>query len=287
MGPGSGGVGAGGAPTGKKLREIIRGRGRAAGNAVPDSDDEEEGVPDVDFEYADEDSMAAELAELYSYTEGTDFQLCQRSYEEITSANPDLPKTWTSAPLEVKVRTVQLLLDQLEVAVRNDRLAAARALLYIGQGCWLECQSDAECLENIKENVVILYRQGVFTSFVELLNLEIENSDAASSALRKLAVSLADSVELRVVLSLLYTMTLILRTHPDQELKEGFVKELNTPMVDNELLAIRLLTMVSRFCLGSAPHFPMKKCLLLLWKVLLPSMGGTDKLRDLKTKYRP
>ena len=129
---------------------------------------------------------------------GTDFQLCQRSYEEITSANPDLPKTWTSAQREVKVRTVQLLLDQLEVAVRNDRLAAARALLYIGQGkiiilsshllpfrlkyhafpniftgCWLECQSDAECLENIKENVVILYRQGVFTSFVELLNLEV------------------------------------------------------------------------------------------------------------------
>ena len=81
---------------------------------------------------------------------GTDFQLCQKSYEEITGANPDLPQTWTTAPLAVKVRTIQLLLDQLEVAVRQDRLAAARALLYIGQGCWLECQSDSECLNNIK-----------------------------------------------------------------------------------------------------------------------------------------
>ena len=49
-------------------------------------------------------------------------------------------------------------------------------------------------------------------------------SEAASSALRKLAVSLTDSVELRVVLSLLYTITLVLRTHPDQDLREGFVK---------------------------------------------------------------
>ena len=48
-------------------------------------------------------------------------------------------------------------------------------LLRVVAGCWLECQSDSECLENIKENVVLLYKEGVFTAFVELLNLEIEN----------------------------------------------------------------------------------------------------------------
>ena len=42
------------------------------------SDDEEpEVIPDIDFEYGDEDSMAAELAELYSYSEGTDLQVCR------------------------------------------------------------------------------------------------------------------------------------------------------------------------------------------------------------------
>ena len=61
-------------------------------------------------------------------------QLCQRSFEEITRANPDLPKTWTKAPVKDKVRAIQFFLDQLEVAVRQERLAAARALLYIGQG---------------------------------------------------------------------------------------------------------------------------------------------------------
>jgi len=38
--------------------------------------------PDLEFEYADTDKWAAELAELYSYTEGPEFLMNRKCFEE-------------------------------------------------------------------------------------------------------------------------------------------------------------------------------------------------------------
>jgi len=55
-----------------KLREILR-------RQKQDSEDEES--PDIEFQYDDADSMAAEIAEVYSYTEQPEFALNQAAFE--------------------------------------------------------------------------------------------------------------------------------------------------------------------------------------------------------------
>lgn len=60
-----------------------------------------------------------------------------------------------------------------------------------------ECESEEDLMITARDNIFLLYESGFFVILIELLNLEAENGVAASSALRKPAVSIADSTELR------------------------------------------------------------------------------------------
>ncbi|XP_018330391.1 striatin-interacting protein 1 isoform X2 [Agrilus planipennis] len=245
---------------------------------------------DLDFVYADTDTHANEIAELYSYTEQPEFQLNVKAFED-QMEQYDLPPSWQRLSIPQRKSVIMKLLDQLEVSSKFIRMKAARCILYLAQGCWAEMQSDAEQQQWTRTNIMLMYNLGVFSAFIELFNIEIDNSNAAHSAMRKIAISLADSQDLRVILSVLYIFVEVMRNEKCSELREyeaeveSFYLEL-TSAVGEDLLAVKLLGMVTQFCSGVAPHFPMKKVILLLWKVILFSLGGMETLRQLKAEKR-
>ncbi|XP_006564789.1 striatin-interacting protein 1 isoform X3 [Apis cerana] len=246
---------------------------------------------DLDFIYDDADKHANEIAELYSYSEQSELHVNLTAFEEQMELYKLRP-WWQNLSEAQQKSVIYKLLDQLEVSNKQLRMKAARCILYLAQGCWAEVQSDEEQREWTRKNVMLLYEAGIFPTFVELLNIEITNSRRAASAMRKISVSLDDSTDLRVILSVLYIITEVMR----EEMKnlkhsiyknnvESFKEDLINPYGE-ELLIVKLLGMVTYFCSGAAPHFPMKKVLLLLWKLILVSLGGIDTLRELKKQYR-
>ncbi|CAK1546088.1 unnamed protein product [Leptosia nina] len=246
--------------------------------------------PELDFVYDDCDTQANEIAELYSYTEHPEFQLNVKAFEEIMEEF-NFPPSWQRLTESQRRTIIMKLLEYLDLAVNDIRMRAARCILYLAQGCWAEMQSDAEQAHWARLNIFNLYEMGVFSAFVELLNLEIVRSSTSTVASRKLAESLADSTHLRVILSVLYLITEHMRTESYNEnseyqhLVQLFKEELGTPYGE-ELLPVQLLNMVTHICAGTASHFPMKKVLLLLWKILLVYLGGIKELKDRKMKLR-
>ncbi|KFQ39643.1 Striatin-interacting protein 1, partial [Mesitornis unicolor] len=152
--------------------------------------------PDLEFEYADTDKWAAELSELYSYTEGPEFLLNRKCFEEDFRIHVR-DKKWTELDKNQHRTHAMRLLDGLEVTAREKRLRVARAILYVAQGTFGECGSEAEVQAWMRYNIFLLLEVGTFSALVELLNMEIDNSAACSSAVRKPAISLADSTDLR------------------------------------------------------------------------------------------
>ncbi|CAK9804155.1 Striatin-interacting protein 1 [Anthophora quadrimaculata] len=252
---------------------------------------DEEKSADLDFVYDDTDKHANEIAELYSYSEQSELHVTLTAFEEQMEVYKLRP-WWQNLSETQQKSVIYKLLDQLEVSNKQLRMKAARCILYLAQGCWGEVQSDQEQRSWTRTNVMLLYEAEVFPAFVELLNIEISNSRRAASAKRKISVSLDDSTDLRIILSVLYIMTEVMREETKdlensiyKDHVESFKEELIHPYGE-ELLIVKLLGMVTYFCSGAAPHFPMKKVLLLLWKLILVSLGGIHKLRELKKQYR-
>ncbi|KAF8360723.1 farl-11, partial [Pristionchus pacificus] len=128
------------------------------------------------------------------------------------------------------------------------------------------------------------------------------NMDLSENELRcRRSATLADNENLRVILSCLYHMVesmrrveLIERVMGSAErrtamaaTRQRFLAELDEPVEQIGIpLVMILMDMCPPFYNGQAPHYPMRKVMLLIWKILLALLGGWEDLREKKKEKR-
>ena len=247
-------------------------------------------APDLDFEYADSDSYFHEISELYSYSEVPEFETTKDLFE--TSLDTHYGTTdWFSLPESQKRDYILTLLDQFELIKLQDRTAAVKILLYLAHGNYAPGMDEMSLECYGRENIFLLLDVGVFEATVELLSLEMGQGKGVYEG-SKASITIADNLNLRVCLSLLYVMVETMRrespSDPPEWVKkrELFIKELQNPIVGDHTLTSLLFVMLLSFCNGSMPHYPVKKILILIWKSILAMMGGVSDISELKKQAR-
>ena len=273
------------------LKEVVQGMRGA-----------EEPETDLEFIYADSESCQEELSQFYSYLEQEEVLSSKEAF--LSVAGLLFPDTviWRQLSIGERKVLIQTLLDHLDNANRSKRIRSLQALVYVVQGCWGEASSEEELRGSARKNCFQLLAHGVLPFLCEHLSRVAEHDayEMLSDSQEKLEddqygynePSYQSNPETRCCLDVLYHLVEECRRELDgggeweQEVRERLFQELSDPMTGEENLATLLFSMLLRFCNGSAPSLPVKKVLLLLWKVILTSLGGTDTLSTEKRVAR-
>ena len=85
-----------------------------------------------------------------------------------------MSKPWTELTKDERKVHILRLLNATDVSDHDKRMQTVRCLLYLCQGCFGECQNAEEQVNWTRENIYLLYECGTFSTFCELLSMEIE-----------------------------------------------------------------------------------------------------------------
>ena len=188
------------------------------------------------------------------------------------------------------------LLNSLDLQDTVARTTASHALLYLLQGSFGETSSEREQLAWIQENARMVFELGgiedLFVAcrracwrhdWVSTLPDFVPQNHSSSSSenimtpQEKIDYLESINVEVSVHFSQLYTVIESLRG--DFRLSEAL-------MIMDPPLPNFFLNLVANLREKSIKGFPVKKLVLLTWKSLLASMGGSDALSKCKERVR-
>lgn len=136
---------------------------------------------DLDFVYADCDTLANEISELYSYTEEDDFFENRSCFENLMKHH-GFPFKWTEMNERQRNCVLDGLANTIELSDRKGRTKSVRSTLYLLQGVFGECSQIDEQRQWTNRFVIELYKKEFFQMFVQLLLMEIEYSLSDANA---------------------------------------------------------------------------------------------------------
>ncbi|KAF9909840.1 Factor arrest protein 11 [Lobosporangium transversale] len=214
----------------------------------------------VHFHYADMDTPSAEIDEFYGYTEIQQFLENQENFLK------NYDGVWQKSSVSEREAYAEYLLDFLDQKDDASRLSVAQQLIYISQGAYSGVANEDDHRDWIIKNNQMLRKLGAFQIYYDALRI----------ACSKLANDPGIVVEIEALVTLLYM--LVVSHEEDSE----FMGELATT---NPSITVFLYDQI---CVRPAKdqYYPLKKMLLLLWKVLRTTLGGTDDFPMLKSAAR-
>ncbi|KAI9105779.1 hypothetical protein DFS34DRAFT_600849 [Phlyctochytrium arcticum] len=234
--------------------------------------------PMYDFVYSDRDTPENEINEFYTHQDkGFILEGCDLFHGSFEGE-------WKTADFLTRSNYISMLLERLEFQDPEERYIAARKLLYIAQGAFGETTTQQEQMHCIQSYNILLYELGAFEYCYGALKVVSSTLDAIAKAPdpalgpidRQGLMELANN-ETSVYLSLMHHMV-------DANAKdERIAADLNDTNVP---VAVYLFGLVAQLAEGNRKQYPVKKLLLLLYNVLLISIGDTKRLKELKNASR-
>jgi hypothetical protein len=188
------------------------------------------------YKYADSDDLQTELAEWYTYSEEPEFVWNINAFTDVTSKKFKNRTKWFELDTHEKQTHLIEMLNETDNANKEIRVNNYRAILYLVQGVYDECESIDDYYRNVIDNVVLVYESGGFWTFIDLFLFEINNAsfrfeensanNCKSDGDSTYAPCISDNNELRIILSVIYTIIEVVRCY-EIEIKEKRINDSN------------------------------------------------------------
>ncbi|KAJ3424501.1 protein required for hyphal anastomosis ham-2 [Anaeramoeba flamelloides] len=229
-----------------------------------------------EYTYTDYDSLHQEISDIFSFGEQKEIQtVCSKAYSKEMKAIFGEELEWKTMKNEQKTETIEIMLENLELKDLKKRLRSLCVLLYISTGLPNEFTVFEQRLRQIINNNRLMNKSDALTIFINYL-IMLSFSELSEKPSKHQMVKA--NYELRLILNLLLVLIEVNKDTPEfkEEITGQFFFEKNFIFLPFKLISDA----------NDHPQrkYPIKKILLLLWKLLLFS---GESLKSENTKNDP